>query len=139
MVNQMAVFMENREGRILKLTEVLSENGIDLLTLSIADTKDFGILRCITRDNVRAEKVLKEAGFTVTNTQLIGVEVDDTPGGLAHILEILDGQRINVEYLYSFAHTSTKSAVILFKVSNDELALKILKDNQVKIIDNLIK
>lgn len=139
MVNQMAVFIENRKGRILQLTKVLGDNGIDLLTLSIADTKDFGILRCITRDNVKAERVLKEAGFTVTSTELIGVEVGDAPGGLANILQVLDDKSINVEYLYSFAHTSTNSAIILFKVSNEALAIKTLKDNNLVVIDSLIK
>lgn len=138
MVNQMAVFIENRKGRILELTKVLGENGIDLLTLSIADTKDFGILRCITRDNKKAEKVLQNAGFTVTGTELIGVEVGDTPGGLAFVLQTLDEQNINVEYLYSFAHTSTSTAVILFKVSDEALALKVLKDKNIKVIDSLI-
>lgn len=138
MVNQMAVFIENRKGRILELTQVLKKNNIDLLTLSIADTKDFGILRCITRDNEKAQKVLKEAGFTVTSTELIGVEVSDTPGGLANVLSILSEQNINVEYLYSFAHTSTKNAVILFKVSDDEQALKILNKNNIKVMDTNI-
>lgn len=139
MVNQMAVFIENRKGRILQLTKTLSDNGIDLLTLSIADTKDFGILRCITRDNAKAEKVLRAAGFTVTSTELIGVEVGDTPGGLANVLAILEAQSINVEYLYSFAHTVTNSAIILFKVSDEALSIKILKENNIKIIDTLVK
>lgn len=137
MVKQMAVFIENRKGRILQLTKTLKENGIDLITLSIADTKDFGILRCMTRDNEKAEAVLKDAGFTVTSTELIGIEVPDSPGGLADVLEILDNQDINVEYLYSFAHTSTRNAVILFKVADEKLAIKILKDNNVKILENI--
>lgn len=138
MVKQLAVFIENRKGRLLELTKVLGSNNIDLLTLSIADTKDFGILRLITRENTRAEKVLKNAGFTVTSTDLIGVQVEDKPGGLASILLALDQQSINVEYLYSFAHPSINSAVILFKVANEEMALKILKDNNVKILDENI-
>ncbi len=138
MVNQMAVFIENRKGRILELTKVLSKNGIDLLTLSIADTKDFGILRLVTRQNEKAQKVLREAGFTVTDTELLGVEVSDKPGGLANVLEILDSYNINVEYLYSFAHTAENNAVILFKVADEALALKVLKEKGVKIIDSLI-
>lgn len=137
MVKQMAVFIENRKGRILQLTKVLKDSGIDLITLSIADTKDFGILRCMTRDNEKAERVLKDAGFTVTSTQLIGIEVPDSPGGLADVLQMLDEQSINVEYLYSFAHTSTHNAVILFKVADEKLAIKILKDNNIKVLENI--
>ncbi len=136
MVEQMAVFMENRQGRIMELAKTLKENAIDLITLSIADTKDFGILRCIARDNAKAQKVLKEAGFTVTTTKLIGVEVVDEPGGMCDILTLLGAENINIEYLYSFAHTATKKAIILFKVSDEELALKILKDNGNKLLDN---
>ena len=138
MVEQMAVFMENRQGRIMELTKTLKENDIDLITLSIADTKDFGILRCIARDNVKAQKVLKDAGFTVTTTRLIGVEAEDRPGGLSDVLALLDAENINIEYIYSFAHTAAKTAVILFKVSDENRAVKILKDNGIKLLDNSV-
>ncbi len=136
MVEQMAVFMENRQGRIMELAKTLKENAIDLITLSIADTKDFGILRCIARDNSKAQKVLKDAGFTVTTTKLIGVEVADEPGGMCDILTLLGDKNINIEYLYSYAHVATKKAIILFKVSDEELALKILNENGIKLLDN---
>lgn len=138
MVDQLAVFIENRKGRILGLTNILKKNNVDLVTLSIADTKDFGILRMIARDNAKAEKVLKDAGFTVTCSQLIGMEVEDKPGGLADVLSLLDESNINVEYLYSFAHIATKNAIILFKVSDDEFATKILKQKNIKLLDNSI-
>ncbi len=138
MVKQMAVFMENRKGRISQLTGVLKANGIDIVTLSIADTKDFGILRCITRDNERAEKLLRDAGFTVTATELIGVEVPDEPGRLNEVLELLDRNNINVEYLYSFARLSDGSGIILFKVENEKLALDILTKNGIKVLDEAI-
>lgn len=138
MVQQMAVFMENRKGRIGELTKVLREKGIDLVTLSIADTKDFGILRCITRDNRKAEQALKEAGFTVTVTELIGVEVPDEPGRLADVTELLEENDINIEYLYSFARQSIRSGIILFKVDNEALALKVLSDKGIKILEDAI-
>ena len=138
MVKQMAVFMENRKGRIGQLTGVLKDNNIDLVTLSIADTKDFGILRCITRDNEKAEQVLKNAGFTVTTTELIGVEVPDEPGRLNAVLELLDRNDINVEYLYSFARLSINSGIILFKVENEKLALAVLRENGIKVLDEAI-
>lgn len=138
MVKQMAVFMENRKGRIGELTKVLQKNDIDLVTLSIADTKDFGILRCITRDNARAEQVLRAAGFTVTTTELIGVEVADEPGQLAEVTELLEENDVNIEYLYSFARQSVGTGIILFKVDNEALALKALKDKGVKILEEAI-
>ncbi|MCI8434964.1 MAG: ACT domain-containing protein [Clostridia bacterium] len=138
MVKQMAVFMENRKGRIGELTKVLKKNNIDLVTLSIADTKDFGILRCITRDNARAEQALRAAGFTVTTTELIGVEVADEPGRLAEVTELLEENDVNIEYLYSFARQSVGTGIILFKVDNEALALKALKDKGVKILEEAI-
>lgn len=138
MVKQMAVFMENRKGRIGELTKVLKKNNIDLVTLSIADTKDFGILRCITRDNARAEQALRAAGFTVTTTELIGVEVADKPGRLAEVTEFLEENDVNIEYLYSFARQSVGTGIILFKVDNEALALKALKDKGVKILEEAI-
>ena len=138
MVKQMAVFMENRKGRIGELTKVLKKNNIDLVTLSIADTKDFGILRCITRDNARAEQALRAAGFTVTTTELIGGEVADKPGRLAEVTELLEENDVNIEYLYSFARQSVGTGIILFKVDNEALALKALKDKGVKILEEAI-
>lgn len=138
MVEQMAVFMENRQGRITELTKILKENGVDLITLSIADTKDFGILRCITSDNAKAEKVLRSAGFAVTATGLIGVGVEDRPGCLAEVLALLDSADINIEYLYSFRSAAAKTAVILFKVSDEKRAVEILTKNKIKLLDNSV-
>lgn len=138
MVKQMAVFMENRKGRIGELTRVLKNSGIDLVTLSIADTKDFGILRCITSDNARAETALKEAGFTVTTTELIGVEIADRPGQLFDVLELLDRNDVNVEYLYSFSRQSKKTGIILFKVDDEAKAVAALKDKGIKILEDAI-
>ncbi len=82
LVKQLSVFMENRPGRLYKLTNALGKEGIDFVTLSIADTKDFGIVRFIARDNEKAYEILKQAGFTVGITELIGVEVNDRPNAL---------------------------------------------------------
>ena len=137
LVNQLSVFIENKPGRVHQLTEVLRNADIDLLTLSIADTKDYGILRCVTSDNDKAIRALKEAGFTVSLTKLIGVEVPDRPGGLSLVLDIFDDSEISIEYLYSFAKTSDKQAVILFRVEDVDGALKILEKKDIKLIDSL--
>ncbi|MCL2751797.1 MAG: amino acid-binding protein [Firmicutes bacterium] len=136
-IQQLAVFVENRQGRIKQLTRVLAENGIDLLTLSVADTSDFGILRLITRNNAAAYKVLKAAGFTVSLVDLIGVEVTDEAGGLNKILELLDAEGINIEYLYSFAHTTDKKAVILLRPSDDQKATAALAKHGIRMLEIL--
>ena len=137
MVEQLAVFIENKPGRLQEITRVLGGAGIDLRTLSIADTNDFGILRAITSDNKKAAKALRDKGFTVTTNNLICVEVPDKPGGLASVLAILDDAQIGVEYLYSFAHTNDKRAVILFRAEDDAKAAGVLKKSGVKLLDSI--
>ena len=137
LVKQLSVFMENRKGRLRHLTGTLGKNGIDLVTLSIADTKDYGIVRFIARDNQKALDVLKQEGFTVGVTELIGVEVGDTAGALADVLRILDEANIGVEYLYSFAR-SEASAKILLRVQNPDEAVALLEKNGVKTLSEKI-
>lgn len=138
LVNQIAVFLENRKGRLNELASVLASEKIDLLTLSIADTQDFGIVRFITTDNAAAVKVLKEAGFTVTNSDLIGIEINDVPGALAGVLDILTAGEIDIEYLYSYARTEGHNAIILFKVSDVGKALDVLSAADIRILDKNI-
>lgn len=137
LVKQLSVFMENRKGRLRHLTSALGENGVDLVTLSIADTKDYGIVRFIARDNDKALRVLKAEGFTVGVTELIGVEVHDTAGALAEVLSVLDEADIGVEYLYSFAR-SEDSAKILLRVQNPAAAVQLLEEHGVKTLSEKI-
>lgn len=130
LVNQIAVFLENRTGRLLSLSKALSDSGIDLVSLNIADTSDFGIVRMITSDNEKAAKALKEAGFVVKQTELVSIEVDDTPGGLTKVLEALGDSDIDIEYLYSYAKSNSSKASILFKTSDIDKANKILKNKK---------
>lgn len=138
MVKQLSVFVENKPGRIYKITHTLSENKIDLVMLSIADTQDFGILRLITNDIQKSFDVLKEAGYTVSITELIGVEVPDSPGGLAQVLAVFEREGISIEYLYSFARTSDKTAIILFRVEDFMSALAKLKESNVVLTDRVL-
>lgn len=136
-VEQIAVFLENRQGRLADFAEVLKKNQIDLISMSIADTKDFGILRAITKDNAKAAKALRESGFTVSITNLVGIEIEDHPGGLSDVLDVIS-KNVDIEYLYSFARQEGQSAVILLKVPDNEKAVEILKNKGVKILENCL-
>ena len=131
MLKQISVFLENRQGTLAAATRVLGDHGIDLIALSIADTTDFGIMRCIVNKPEQAAQLLQEAGFTVSTTEVLAVEVPDVPGGLAKVLQILDQSGISVEYLYSFVRSHTDHALILFRVENNELCMKVLKENDI--------
>ena len=135
LVNQLAVFLENKKGRLKDLSGVLAREKIDLLTLSIADTEDFGIARFITTDNERALKALRVAGFTVTETELIGVEIGDVPGALSKVLKVLSDGDIGIEYLYSYSRTAGGNAIILFKVKEVGHALDLLSRADVRVLD----
>ena len=138
LVKQLSVFMENRPGRLYKLTHALGQEGIDFVTLSIADTKDYGIVRFIARDNDRAYEILKQAGFTVGQTELIGVEVEDKPNALAEVIALLEEENINIEYLYPFVLTNHNSAKILMRVEDTERAVKLLGERGIKLLSEKI-
>lgn len=130
--------MENRPGRLYKLTNALGKEGIDFVTLSIADTKDFGIVRFIARDNEKAYEILKQAGFTVGITELIGVEVNDRPNALAEVVKLMEEEDMNIEYLYSFVLTNHNSAKILMRIEDTDRALKLLKEKGIKLLSEKI-
>ena len=133
-VEQISVFLENKAGRLAEVAKILGDNGVNIRALSLADTTDFGILRLIVNDRQKAKQVLKDAGFTVGITEVIAVEVDDTPGGLARILKPLAENGINVEYMYAFVEKSSNKAVLIFKFENLEKAIEVLKANNITIL-----
>jgi hypothetical protein len=134
-VKQVSVFLENKLGRLATVTKILGDNGIDISAMALADTTNFGILRMIVNDPDKAVSVLKEAGFTVSTTDVLAVEVDDRPGGLAAILEVLQGNGISIEYAYSFIKRAGDKAFILFRVENPERAVELLKNTGVRVLD----
>lgn len=134
-VEQISIFLENKAGRLAEVSRVLSEAGVNIRALSLADTSDFGILRLIVDNNDKAKAVLKERGFTVGKTDVVAVEVEDRPGGLSRILDILSRQNINVEYMYAFVQHSGKDAVIIFRFDDIDMAVKLLQENNVKVLE----
>lgn len=134
-VEQLSVFLENKAGRLAEVARILSDTGINIRALSLADTSDFGILRLIVNDNARAKEALKQQGFTVGKTDVVAVEVEDRPGGLHKILDILHRANVNVEYMYAFVQQSGNNAVIIFRFDNLDEAVKVLQANGVAVIE----
>ena len=131
MLKQISVFLENKKGTLAEATKVLADNDIDLIALSIADTTDFGIMRCIVDKPEQAMKLLSSNGFAVSTTEVLAVQVPDVPGGLAQVLGILNREDINVEYLYSFVRTPNEYALILFRVDDNVRCMQALSDNSI--------
>ena len=133
MIKQIAVFLENKEGQASACCKVLKEAGVNLYALSIADTKEFGILRMITEDNAKALKALKDAGYLSSEVELVGLEVPDKAGALAELLIALGDNGVNVEYMYSYAGVDGH-AKIAFKTATPEKAVSVLKEAGAKIL-----
>lgn len=133
-VEQISIFLENRAGRLEEVTRILAENKVSIRALSLADTSDFGILRLIVSDHEKAKKALKENGFTVGRTSVVAVEVDDHPGGLNQILQILSQGGVNVEYMYAFVQQSAKTAIIVFRFDKTDQAIELFGQKGIKVI-----
>ncbi len=134
MIKQISVFVENKKGRLYSLTKALAEHGVDLKALSIADTAKFGILRMIVSEPDKVLKIVHEANFTASETEVLGIEVEDRAGGLAEVLEVLTDNDIAVEYLYSFVRSQHDNAMIIFKVDDAAKASKLLCNTGLKLL-----
>jgi len=134
-VEQISIFLENKSGRLAEVTGVLSEAGINIRALSLADTTDFGILRLIVNDTEKARQVLRDNGFTVEKTRVVAIEVPDKPGGLAKILDTIKDEGINVEYMYAFVQKSGQNAIVIFRFDELEKAITILQKVGVRILE----
>ena len=131
---QLSIFLENKAGSIAEVTAILRDAGVNIRALSLADTTDFGVLRMIVNNVNKAEQALKTEGFTVGKTNIIAVNIDDSPGGLNKILDPIYAQDINVEYMYSFANPKQYNAVMVFRFDDTDKAIRILQENSLEII-----
>ena len=129
-IKQVSVFAENKPGRLAAVTEKLYERGINIRAFTIAEAGDFGIIRMVVDKTEEAYRILKEAGFTVSLTDVLGVEVKDEPGGLYRIAKALGDENINVEYVYAFTSGGDKALIIL-RVDNIEKAIEVLEREDV--------
>ncbi len=133
-VEQISIFLENKPGSLEHATRVLQEANVNIRTLSLAETTDFGILRLIVNDVDKANKVLNENGFRVNKTVVVAVEVPDRPGGLHSIMEVLVKENINIEYLYAFVEKSGENAVIIFRFDDPEKAIEVLRAHKFTVV-----
>lgn len=121
-LKQLNIFVENKKGALVEITETLAQHQINIRALSIADTEEFGILRLIVNDNEKATKVLSEKQYLLKTTDVVGVKIGDAPGKLSTALEVLDKEDINVEYLYAFLARTEKHAYVVLRVADNNRA-----------------
>lgn len=124
LIKQLSLFVENKPGSLYPICKVLKDNNISIRTLSLADTEQFGILRLLVKEWEKARDILTDAGFIVKVTDVIALPVEDRPGGLAELLEIVDKHNISVEYMYAFTFGHDQTAVMVFRFDNPEDTLK---------------
>lgn len=127
-LKQLTVFVENRQGALVAITDTLASHNVNIRALSIADTRDFGILRLIVNDNETALKTLTEEGYLINTTAVVGVKIGDEPGKLSKALRVLDEKDINVEYLYAFMARTEKHAYVVLRVADNTAAETALED-----------
>ena len=118
-IRQLTIFVQNRQGAIVSITEALAANQVNIRALSIAETEDFGILRLIVNDEETAQKTLSEAGYLIKVTEVVGVKIGDAPGKLTGALAVLDKAGINLEYLYAFMARTEKHAYVVLRVEDN--------------------
>ena len=134
-IKQLSVFLENKPGALSAPCRLLAKADINIQTCSLADTREFGILRLVVEDPDKARRLLQRNGFAVKVTEVIALEVADEPGGLAAILDALEGTGINIEYAYSFSgRTKRGYALLLFRFSDPNAALRVLKERNINTV-----
>jgi hypothetical protein len=132
-IRQISVFLENRPGRLSALCRTLAEAGVNLSTLTLAETGEFGLLRLITPDPEKTKQVIEQAGYAATATEVVALQVPDRPGGLASVLQVLEAHQISVEYMYAFAMKAGGDAVMVFRFDDMDRALTVLQTAGVSV------
>ena len=135
-IRQLSLFLQNEPGHLIEPCRILAAAGISIRTLTLADTVEFGILRLIVSDWERAAKLLGDAGYVVKLTEVVAVEVSDRPGGLAEILEILEGTGINIEYMYAFTAGREDKAILIFRFDQSDAAIEKLQAAGIAVVES---
>lgn len=127
-LKQLNVFVENKQGALVAITDTLAKHNVNIRALSIADTEEFGILRLIVNDNETACKILTDDGYLIKVTEVVGVKIGDAPGKLSKALEVLDEASINMEYLYAFMARTERHAYVVLRVADNAAAENALEN-----------
>jgi hypothetical protein len=133
-LKQLSVFLENKPGALSAPCRVLADAQINLQTISLADTREFGILRVVVHEWEKAKKLLEKSGFTVKITDMLALEVADRPGGLAEVLEVIERANVNVEYTYAFPVKTGDKVLLLFRFNDTDAAIKALQAKKVNVV-----
>ncbi len=133
-VKQLSIFVENRTGTLLEITEILAAAGVDIRAMSLADTRDFGILRLIVSDIDRALEALKDNQCVVSVNEVIAVAVPDAPGSLMSVVKLLAKNQINVEYMYAFITVSGQNACVVLRVEDNAKTSELLEANGIHLV-----
>lgn len=138
MVRQVSAFIQNQEGCLSGLLKILTEEDINIRSLTIAETADYGVIRLILQDTDRALKAFKEKHIMANETRVMAAEISDRPGGMGFMVDLLTKAHINIEYAYSFLPKNTSNAIIIFKVAEDDMETvkRVLTDeNHIRLLD----
>jgi hypothetical protein len=133
LIKQISIFAENKAGRLEKITEKLKSANINIRAFTIAEAGDFGVMRMVVDKPEQAHNVLHDAGFTVSETDVLGIEMSDSPGGLHEISTVLGSNDINVDYAYAFA-MATQKALLIIRVDNINNAIEVLENSDIRLI-----
>ncbi len=133
-LQQLSVFLENKPGQLKGAIDLLARANVNILTLSLADTKQFGILRLLVSDWERAKTVLDEGGYVTQITEVLALEVADRPGGLAELLAHVEAAGLNIEYMYAFTSSRGDKAVMIFRFDDPDKAIERLKAGGVNVV-----
>ena len=136
-IKQLSIFVENKTGRLHSITQALSENGINMRALSIADTTDFGILRLIVCDAEKAKKVLSDIGVISKITDVLAVMIDDRAGGLTSVLDTVSDTAVSIEYMYAFLAKDTGRAMMVIKTDDDDATERVLLEKGIEIASQM--
>ena len=136
-VTQLSVFIENRPGHLQNVLKILADANINIITLTIAESSDFGVLRLIVNDSAKGLSVLKEKGITASITDVLAIELDDRPGSLHKAISTFSKRSLNIEYMYAFTEKRGDKAVMLFRFDDIEAAKKALKEEGYSILTKI--
>jgi len=136
-LHQLSLFLENKPSQLIEPCRLLADAGIDIRTLTLADTEKFGILRLIVSDWEKGARILQEAGYLVNVTEVVAVEVPDRPGGLAELLKVFEKTDTNIEYMYAFTFGRGETAVLIFRFNNPDAAIAQLQSAGVNVVGSL--